>query len=53
MVGYDEFGMRHNKEHPFIFATLDGDLTDLAERRGILEIKTTEIMRGGQYQEER
>lgn len=30
---------------PFIFATLDGELTDSSGRKGILEIKTTEIRR--------
>ena len=29
----------------FIFATLDGELTDQTGRKGILEIKTTEIRR--------
>ena len=51
-VDYDEFGMIHNSEYPFIFATLDGDLTERqTSGKGILEIKTTEIMRAGQYDE--
>jgi putative phage-type endonuclease len=51
-VGYDQFGMiRNNLDCPFAFATLDGDLTDGKERHGILEIKTTEIMRAGQWDE--
>lgn len=38
-----EFYMYLNDDHPFIFATLDGELTDENERKGILEIKTTTI----------
>ena len=45
-VTYDEFGMIANEpDCPFIFATLDGELTDSDGRKGILEIKTTEIRR--------
>lgn len=45
-VSYDEFGMIANEpDCPFIFATLDGELTDSSGRKGILEIKTTEIRR--------
>ena len=45
-VDYDEFGMKANEpDCPFIFATLDGELTDQTGRKGILEIKTTEIRR--------
>ena len=45
-VDYDEFGMKANEpDCPFIFATLDGELTDQNGRKGILEIKTTEIRR--------
>ena len=45
-VSYDEFGMIANEpDCPFIFATLDGELTDGSGRKGILEIKTTEIRR--------
>lgn len=50
-VDYDEFGMiRNNPDCPFAFATLDGALTE-NERHGVLEIKTTEIMRAGQWDE--
>lgn len=43
-VNYDQFGMIANlKSYPFIFATLDGQLIDEKGRKGILEIKTTEI----------
>jgi len=52
-VDYDEFGMiRNNPDCPFAFATLDGALTEKSSgRRGVLEIKTTEIMRAGQWEE--
>lgn len=44
-----EFDMVHNPEHPYIFATLDGRLTELSTgRKGILEIKTTSILRSMQ-----
>jgi putative phage-type endonuclease len=46
-VGYDEFKMFMNHKHPFIFATLDGWIE--GERKGVLEIKTTEIMSGSQW----
>lgn len=50
-VGYDEYGMIANlPEYPWLFATLDGDLTEDNGRRGILEIKTTEIQRSGDWQ---
>lgn len=50
-VDYDEFGMiALNPYMPFCFATLDGDLTE-SGRRGILEIKTCEIMRSSQWAE--
>lgn len=40
------FDMVHNPEHPWLFATLDGRLVERETgRRGILEIKTTEILR--------
>ena len=59
-VDYDEFGMiRNNKDCPWAFATLDGELSEMGDekpmrlikRKGILEIKTTEIMRAGQWDE--
>lgn len=40
------FDMVFNSEYPWLFATLDGRLVEREnERRGILEIKTTEILR--------
>ena len=52
-VSYDEFGMIANiPEYPWLFATLDGDLTEEGTgRKGVLEIKTTEIMRSSQWNE--
>lgn len=51
-VGYDEFFMHRQAERPWLFATLDGDLTEISnQRKGILEIKTTEIMRSTQWNE--
>ena len=49
-VNYKDFDMHYNSEYPFIFATLDGELTEKATgRKGVLEIKTTEIMKSEQY----
>ena len=43
-VGYKDFDLVRNKKYPFIFATLDGRLIEKETgRKGILEIKTTEI----------
>lgn len=43
------FDMVHNPDYPFIFATLDGRLIEKETgRKGILEIKTTEILRSMQ-----
>ncbi|KAF5042430.1 YqaJ-like viral recombinase domain protein [anaerobic digester metagenome] len=59
-VDYDEFGMiANNPDTPFCFATLDGELSKLDDskpmrlirRKGILEIKTCEIMRSIQWKE--
>lgn len=41
-----QFDMVHNVDYPWLFATLDGRLIEKATgRKGILEIKTTEILR--------
>lgn len=37
-------------EYPFLQASLDGELTDPDGRRGILEIKTTNILQSMQYE---
>lgn len=50
-VDYHEFYMYVNDDHPFIFATLDGELTDKNGRHGILEIKTTTIQNSNQWSE--
>lgn len=43
------FDMVRHPEHPFIFATLDGRLTEISTgRKGVLEIKTTNIVRSMQ-----
>ena len=50
-VEYHEFYMFFSDEYPFLFATLDGELTDERGRRGILEIKTTTIQNKNQWDE--
>lgn len=51
-VRYKEFEIYRNKEYPFISATLDGYLLAFGPaKEGILEIKTTEIMQGSQWQQ--
>lgn len=47
-VDYHNFKIIRNSEYPFILATLDGELTE-GDRRGILEIKTSEILNGAQW----
>lgn len=47
-VEYFGDNMWLNDKFPFAAASLDGELTDKQGRRGILEIKTAEIMRAGQ-----
>ena len=49
VVSYDQYGMIANdKSRPWLFATLDGDLT-YGQKKGILEVKTTEIRRPGDW----
>ena len=50
-LDYHEFWMYCNDAYPWQFATLDGELTDEAGRRGILEIKTTTIQNKSQWDE--
>ena len=56
-IHYDEYGMIANRpEEPWLFATLDGELEDTVTQQpshlmGVLEIKTTEIMRPAQWAE--
>jgi putative phage-type endonuclease len=48
-VDYNEFKLHKNSKHPFIFATLDGELTDKETgETGVLEIKTTNILQSMQ-----
>lgn len=49
--GYHEYRMYANDEHNFLYATLDGELTDKSGNRGILEIKTTTIRNSKQWDE--
>ncbi len=47
-VEYVENNSFYNAKYPFARASLDGWLTDDSGRKGILEIKTTEILSAGQ-----
>lgn len=42
-VDYHEFDIYVNDNYPFLFATLDGELTDAEGRHGVLEIKTSTL----------
>ena len=46
---YHEFRMYANEEYPFIYATLDGEITEINGKKGILEIKTTTIQNQNQW----
>ncbi|MDD2370858.1 MAG: YqaJ viral recombinase family protein [Firmicutes bacterium] len=49
VVHYKDFDLIRNPKHPFILSTLDGRLIEqLTGRKGILEVKTTEILRSMQ-----
>lgn len=50
-VDYHEFWIYRNDGLPFIFATLDGELTDKNGLQGILEIKTCTIQNKTQWDE--
>lgn len=47
-VGYEENNSFYNDKYPFARASLDGWITDENGRKGILEIKTTEILQSMQ-----
>jgi len=57
MVEYQDFDVVQHPAYPFLFATLDGRLLEmddsetvrLIKRRGVLEIKTTEIFQPTQW----
>ena len=51
LVDYHEFWLYVNDKYPFIFATLDGELTAPDGSRGILEIKTTTIQNKMQWEQ--
>lgn len=48
-IEYHEYRMYANDKYPFIFATLDGELTTNSGEKGILEIKTTTIQNTSQW----
>lgn len=48
-VDYTENNMFRNPKYPWMHASLDGELTDENGRKGILEIKTTNILQGMQW----
>lgn len=51
-VKYHEYRMYADKDHPYIFATLDGELTDTRTgRQGVLEIKTATIQNPIQWKD--
>lgn len=48
-VTYKPYDLIRHPKYPFIFATLDGRLTEKATgRKGVLEVKTTEILKSQQ-----
>lgn len=54
-LDYPEYEVEHHEnrilrsaEHPFLQASLDGELTDSEGRKGVLEIKTTNILQSRQ-----
>lgn len=50
-VKYSEFGMYFSEKQPFMFATLDGEITTADGQRGVLEIKTATIQNPLQWDE--
>ncbi len=49
-VEYHENRILRSNAYPFMQASLDGELTDQEGRRGVLEIKTTNILQSMQYE---
>ena len=49
-VLYDPDNMFTNSKYPWMHASLDGELLDSTGRHGILEIKTTNILQGSQWE---
>ena len=50
-VEYHPHRILRSKARPFMMASLDGELTDQNGRRGILEIKTSNIIQSVQYED--
>lgn len=51
-IDYHEYRMYANDDYLFIFATLDGEITDtITSEKGVLEIKTTTIQNTNQWDE--
>lgn len=48
---YHEYRMHANDTYQFIYATLDGELTEKSGRKGVLEIKTSTINNPMQWKE--
>lgn len=49
-VSHHEYHILQSLEYPFMQASLDGELVDQDGRKGILEIKTTNILQSMQYE---
>lgn len=49
-VEHHEFRILQSTVYPFMQASLDGELTDTDGRKGILEIKTTNVLQSMQYE---
>lgn len=48
---YHEYRMHANDKYKFLYATLDGELTEQSGRKGVLEIKTATIQNPSQWDE--
>ena len=51
LIDYHQYTVIYQEELPFIASTLDGELTDAFDRRGILEIKTAMLSKRSQWDE--
>lgn len=49
-VEHHDFRILRSLKYPFMQASLDGELTDQQGRKGVLEIKTTNILQSMQYE---
>lgn len=50
-IDYHEFGMYFSDELPFMYATLDGEITTSDNKHGVLEIKTCTVQSSNQWRE--